>query len=175
MPGKCGPDNEEAARAVMFSAPLALAAGMGLLACMLWLWRKVRPELSIDWKPSLVTLAVLGLGLLLSFVGMSEEAEVARWYPAGLLAMGVSYLAVLLVAWRIWLLAEPRRAFTWSFLPAMVIMLWPCPFMLAWGSESWEGIMLVLWVLPGYMGLVCGPLLAVLIIEVVVRLYLNRK
>jgi hypothetical protein len=174
-PGSCGPSDEEAARAVMFAAPFAFVAGMGLLRLMLWLWRKIEPVPSVRWKPSLVALAVLVLGQVISFFGLSENAYVSEWYIAALVLMGTSYLTLLLLTWRIWFFFAPKKAFTWSFLPTVVLMFWPCPFMLASTDVSWDSAVVVLWIFPGYMGAVTGVLLAILIVEAVVRIRLARK
>ena len=175
MGGSCGPSNEEAARAVLFAAPFALLAGAGLLRFLLWLWRKRRPELDMKWKPSLVGLAVLGAGLVLSFLGIREGVNPFEWYPAALLGMGTSYLAVLLLTWRIWLWIHPRTAFTWSFLVPVVAMFWPCPILLLAGSPAWGDLMVVVWIIPGYVGAVPGGMLAVLVGESLIRIRMAKR
>jgi len=174
-PGSCGPTDEEASRAVMFAAPFAFVAGLGLLRLLLWLWRKRKPELVVRWKPSLVVLAVLMLGQVLSFLGLSENAYVSEWYLAALVLMGASYMTLLLLTWRIWFFFSPEKAFTWSSLPVTIFMLWPCLFMV-WSTEvSWDFAVAFLWIFPGYMGIATGILLAILIIEIVVRVRIARK
>jgi len=170
----CGPTDEEAARAVLFAAPFAFLAGMGLLRLLLWLWRKRRP-LTVGWKPSLVALFVLLLGQIISFLGLSENAYVSEWYIAALVLMGTSYLTILLLTWRIWFFFSPQKAFTWSFLPAAVLMFWPCPFMLFSTEVQWDFAVVIFWIFPGYMGSVTGILLAGLIIEIAVRIHRARK
>ena len=171
----CGPTDEEAARAVLFAAPFAFVAGMGLLRLMLWLWRKYQPMQAVRWKPALVALGVLVLGQIVSFVGLSENAYVSEWYIAAVVLMGTSYLTLLLFTWRIWFFFAPDKAFTWSFLPVVILMLWPCPFMLFSTEVSWDFAVAFFWIFPGYMGIATGILLAILIIEIVVRIRLARK
>ena len=171
----CGPSDEEAARAVMFAAPFAFVAGMGLLRLMLWLWRKYQPVPAVRWKPALVALAVLVLGQIISFLGLSENTYVSEWYIAALVLMGTSYLTILLLTWRIWFFFSPSKAFTWSFLPVVILMFWPCPFMLASTAVDCDFAVVIFWIFPGYMGVVTGILLAILIIEVVVRIRMARK
>lgn len=171
----CGPTDEEAARAVMFAAPIVFLAGMGLLRLMLWLWRKLKPGLTVRWKPALVILGVLVLGQVISFLGLSEDAYVSEWYFAALILMGTSFLTVLLVIWRIWAFFSPDRAFTWAYLPATVLMFWPCPFMLFSTAVDWDFAVVIFWIFPGYMGMVTGVLLAGLIIEIAVRIHRARK
>ena len=171
----CGPSDEEAARAVMFAAPFAFVAGMGLLRLMLWLWRKYQPVPAVRWKPALVVLGVLVLGQIISFLGLSENTYVSEWYIAALVLMGTSYLTILLLTWRIWFFFSPSKAFTWAFLPVVILMFWPCPFMLASTAVDWDFAVVIFWIFPGYMGVVTGILLAILIIEVVVRIRMARK
>lgn len=173
-PSSCGPTDEEAARAVMFAAPIVFLVGMGFLRLLLWLWRKRQP-VTVRWKPALVILAVLMLGQVISFLGLSDTALVSEWYWAALVLMGTSFLTVLLVIWRIWAFFSPDMAFTWSYLPAVVLMLWPCPFMLFSTATEWDFAVVIFWIFPGYMGIVPGILLAILIIEIVVRIRLARK
>jgi hypothetical protein len=170
----CGPTDEEAARAVMFAAPFAFLAGMGLLRLLLWLWRKRRP-LTVRWRPALVALFVLLLGQIISLLGLSENAYVSEWYIAALALMGSSYLTILLLTWRIWFFFTPQKAFTWSFLPVVVLMFWPCPFMLFSTEVQWDFAVVIFWIFPGYMGVVTGILLAGLIIEIAVRIHRARK
>jgi len=174
-PGSCGPSDEEAARAVMFAAPFAFIAGLGLLRLVLWLWRKYKPVPAVRWKPALVALGVLVLGQIISLVGLSENAYVSEWYIAALVLMGTSYLTLLLLTWRIWFFFSPSKAFTWSFLPAVVLMFWPCPFMLFSSGVDWDFAVVMFWIFPGYMGVVTGILLAILIIEIVVRIRLAGR
>lgn len=173
-PGSCGPTDEEAARAVMFAGPIVFLAGMGLLRLLLWLWRKRKP-VTVRWKPALVVLGVLVLGQIISFLGLSENAYVSEWYIAALVLMGASYLTVLLLTWRIWFFFAPDTAFTWSYLPAAVLMFWPCPFMLFSTAADWDFAVVIFWIFPGYMGVVPAILLAILIIEILVRIRRARK
>jgi len=170
----CGPTDEEAARAVMFTAPFAFLAGMGLLRLLLWLWRKRKP-LTVRYRPALAALFVLVFGQIISFLGLSENAYVSEWYIAALVLMGTSYLSILLLTWRIWFFFSPDKAFTWSFLPAAVLTFWPCPFMLFSTEVSWDFAVVIFWIFPGYMGIVTGILLAGLIIEIAVRIHRARK
>jgi hypothetical protein len=173
-PSSCGPTDEEASRAVMFAGPIVFLAGMGLLRFLLWLWRKRKP-VAVRWKPALVVLGVLVLGQVVSFIGLSDNAYVSEWYFAALVLMGTSFLTLLLVIWRIWAFFSPDMAFTWSYLPAAVLIFWPCPFMLFSAETYWDFPVVVFWIFPGYMGIVTGILLAILIIEIVVRIRLARR
>ena len=173
-PSSCGPTDEEAARAVMFAGPIVFLAGMGLLRLLLWLWRKRKP-VTVRWKPALVVLGVLVLGQIISFLGLSENAYVSEWYIAALVLMGASYLTVLLLTWRIWFFFAPDTAFTWSYLPPAALMFWPCPFMLFSTAADWDFAVVIFWIFPGYMGVVPAILLAILIIEILVRIRRARK
>ena len=145
------------------------------------------PDLGIDWKPALIGLAVTGGVCLLSFVGVTDVPEtdplnsttngiagVAEWFPTALIAYGASYLALLLVCWRIWLWLRPRTAFTWAHLPVLILQLAPCPPMIFGLWEKHDEVWLV-WILPGYVGMVTGPLFLIALIEVMVRILRRKK
>lgn len=183
----CGPTNEEAARAVMMATPFVYGAGLGLMALMAFLWRKLDPDLGINWRPALIGLAAAGGVGLLSFVGVTDVpttdplnsttngiAGVAEWLPSALIAYGTSYLALLLVCWRIWLWLRPQTAFTWAYLPVLIMQLAPCPPMIFGLWEHHDEVWL-LWILPGYVGMVTGPLFLIALIEVMVRILRRKK
>jgi len=189
----CGPTDEEAARAVMMVTPLVYLAGLGLMALMAFLWRKLKPELSLKWKPLLVGLILAIIIGALSFVGVTIETPkdsgwftsttdgiegVMEWFWAALIFYGTSYLTLLLVCWRIWLWRRPATAFSWSWIPVNLLMLLPClPMILGYkfmGYKFISDFAEIIWIIPGYVGLVTAPLFIIALIEVWVR-FRHRK
>ena len=190
----CGPSDEEAARAVMMATPLVYLAGMGIMALMLFLWRKLEPRLGINWRPVVLGLALACVIGLLSIVGVTPGPPAANsgvtttngipgvveWVGFAIILYGTSYLSLLLVIWRIWLWRRPATAFTWAWTPVLFVMLAPCPMILSsdkdgaamnFFSEAAPG----LWAFPGLVGMVTGPLLLLALIEVWVRIRQRRK
>jgi hypothetical protein len=89
----------------------------------------------------------------------------------GVTIFGTSYLAVLLVAWRIWFWKRPRSSFTWVSIPVMVVYVAPAVYLAYHGSTMREvdDWLLDAWMLPGFAGWVPGGLLVVLLVEAVLR------
>jgi hypothetical protein len=174
---RCGPTEEELGRAVMVSAPGVLLAAFGMMALLVWLWRKLEPEFSMKPVPILAATGAAALGAVLALIGMRGEATgtptgvggVVEWVPMALWAVGATYLLLLLITWRIWLLASPRHAFTWSFLPPLILVFLPAPLMALGWTDNWDEFCSMAWVFPGYLGAVTGPLLLLAIVEVVIR------
>jgi len=183
----CGPSESEAGRAVMTATPVVLGVHLGLMQFLLWLWRKHRPELSMDLKPILIALAISGLGALWAMLGAAYEVQIVantsyngfagvmEWVPAALLGYGTTYLAFALLTWRIWLWLGPGTAFSWSFLPALVGLWIPCPIMATGLTDNWLEFWSGAWIFPGCLGAVTLPVLIVLVSEILIRLWLAKR
>lgn len=181
----CGPTDEEVGRAILLTAVVPHALGMALMFVFHALWRPLKPDAVISLKPLLVALGVLVVAAGLSLVGVTEQGpdhpdssgvEGVVWLATiALAAFGTSYLALWLVVWRIWLAKSPRTAFTWSFLPVLAILIWPCPIMatgVTESSDAWHVLMTpnyYLWYYSGYGGLVASPVIISLLIEGLIR------
>jgi len=183
----CGPTEAEAGRAVMLATPVALGAFLGLMQLFLWLWRKNKPELTMDLKPILIALGITGFGALWALLGAAYEVQqianttyngfagVMEWVPAALLGYGPTYLVFALLTWRIWLWLGPGTAFGWSYLPALVALWIPCPVMASGLTENWLEFWSGAWIYPGCLGAVTLPVLIVLVLEIVIRNWLAKR
>jgi uncharacterized membrane protein len=190
----CGPSQEESARAVMMATPVVYLAGMGIMALMLFLWRKLEPRLGINWNPVLLGLALACVIGLLSIVGVTNDPPntqgrtatdgipgVVEWVGFAIVFYGTSYLSVLLVIWRIWLWRRPATAFTWAWTPVLFVMMAPCPAMIMSTGEHSVAMHYFseagrfFWTFPGFIGMVTGPLLLLALIEVWVRIRQRRR
>jgi len=196
----CGPSEEEAARAVMMATPIVYLAGMGIMALMLFLWRKLEPRLGINWRPVLLGLALACVIGLLSIVGVTTDPPpdtngdspwgrattdgipgVVGWLGIAIIFYGTSYLALLLVSWRIWLWRRPATAFTWAWVPVLFVMLAPCATMIMFSGNRSDAMrffaeaVVGLWGFPGFMGMVTVPLLLIALTEVWVRVRIIQR
>jgi hypothetical protein len=178
----CGPSDEESARAVMMATPIAYLAGMGIMALMLFLWRKLEPRLGINWRAVLLGLALACVIGVLSIVGVTNDEfpGVFAWVGVAIILYGTSYLSLLLVIWRIWLWGRPATAFTWAWAPVLFVMLAPCPLILLSNEHNpamnrFAEASFGLWAFPGFAGIVTGPLLLLALIEVWVRIRQRRR
>jgi len=169
----CGPSTREASIAVLVVAVAVIVLANAVVG-LLWLpWHRVRPTLGFRWRPFVLAgLALSVLGMIAEQLpyagGMSEYLVLALW------AVGTSYLTFLLLVWRIRLSARSGLveahaiAGTLMFLPAL-----PLAFVGSTEGDLHDALM-VLWVLPGYAGLVSGPLFGLLLVEALVRWRLVR-
>jgi len=176
---RCGPDDGEAASAVFLAAPVFIAVGVGLLALLRALWRPLRPDLRLASLPALVALAAcLLLGVVGVLLSLQRNAPPDATLVSGfdwdltliaLLVAGPSYLSLLLVSWRVWLRCRPASAFTWSWLPPLLVLLLPAACMLPGHTVDWLDWSLWLWMIPGIYGLPTAALLVGLVAEALVR------
>ncbi|HUU01487.1 MAG TPA: hypothetical protein VM425_08620 [Myxococcota bacterium] len=183
--GSCGPSEIEAGRAVMFVGLPVLLITLGFMLLFLWLWRKVKPELSREWKPAGFALGAMALMCVLSLAGVPSDGSgrglsfgvsgIMEWVPFAMMAAGTTYLLFVLVVWRIWLVFWPKTAFGWAFLPPLVLLWWPAPLMGFGLTEGWMDFWTAAWVFPGYCGIVTGPVFLILLIEILVRIRLARR
>jgi hypothetical protein len=168
----CGPTPREAAAAVLVALPVALLVGHLLVRLLVWLWRPVR-RLPLSARPALVAAGVAAAVAVATAVIAGEDA--LDWVGAALVLFGTSYLTLLLVVWRLWLLLDAVTASSWSFVPVVSISVLPGIPLLLGVSGDYADLVLVAWVLPGYGGTVAGPLLVLLVVEALVRRFARRS
>lgn len=166
----CGPTNKEAARAVILVSPVVLAIGFGIGYGLHKLWQRRWPEVSIDRRPCLILVTVLTCAACI--LGMKDEPglRVWEWAVAALWLFGTSYLTLFLLCWRVWLRVRREYAFTWAAPATMAFMVAPAfPIGLDLLSGAPVDIALGMWILPGYLGAISGPLLLSAVLEAWLR------
>ncbi len=164
----CGPTEREAGQAVLMVAPLLTLAGTLVAAAYARMWRPLVKGLRFDARPSLYVAGVQGVLALYIAIFAGGEAD---WLLTALCFVGSSYLAFQCVCLRLGIVAGLRRHYTWlSLLPWLLLYGQALGFGF-FGSTSTEadGIGVILWCFPGYLGLVTGPLMLLLAAEVFVR------
>jgi hypothetical protein len=164
----CGPSPEEEGAAVLLAAPFVFITALGLLWLLRRLWARRYPELTVEARPQLVTSGVL---LLLAVIGgVATGQRGADWAPIAFWFFGTSYLTLALVVLRIWLSYRPSTAFTWAPIAPMVLMVAPALVLaVGGGGRNFADAADVLWILPGYLGTVTGPLFVILLVEALIR------
>jgi hypothetical protein len=162
----CGPTPEQSGAAVLLVAPVAIGVTALIVRLFVWLWRPVE-RLPISSRPALFAAAggaVIGVPLALCVDGVGELLLIA------LALFGTSYLAIALVFWRIWLALDRASASTWSFVPVASLLVAPAlPLALGLVGADFADFVSIVWVFPGYLGIVPLVLIAALTVEVLVR------
>lgn len=169
---------------MLVAAPLFFAVGLMIQLMFLGAWQRIEPRIRFDRRPHLVALAIMSITILLAFVGIQDKNVpddvsargvdgVTEWIAAAVMLGGSSYLSLLMLTTRVWLAMSPRGAFTWSFVVPLTLFVLPA-LMAAFGSGL-SSFFVVVWVYPGYMGIVTAVLALVLVIELVSRLRKKAK
>lgn len=163
--GNCAPTPHHTGEAVVVAWPIVMLLALGPQVVLLAIWRKARPAIDLDLR---LFAAWLGLA---AFVGLSVAAAADnpwKWLDSAVYLFGMSYVAVLLVATRVVVSTAPKRAVLVPHLVTSVVFV---PYAIALyfdvtlGIPSPEGIFIV----PGYGGLLAGPIHLALLIEAVIR------
>ncbi len=165
---RCGPLAVEAGRGILLSAPVVFAVTVGVLALLLRLWRQRHPDLRLPRVLVWPGMVMLAAGLIVMMPTAADNQ--LRWVRMGLWVFGSSYLTVTLVLWRVLLHLRPRSATTWAPLSVMAFYWLPAiPLAAGWLPDSVASGMELVWVLPGFFGLVTAPLLLGLLVEAWLR------
>lgn len=170
--GGCGPTSEEIARAVLLTSPLEMLVFLGLMRLLWVLWRKVRPDLTMRLAPILWTAGALALLAILAMAvpfsdPNSDHLEILKLlllalYLGGSTALSAQLLLYLALRW-----LAPKRAFNWSFLGAVAILL-PAP-LLAFvpGAEAFMDWAIMVWAFGGAWGIVPAVLFGIALLDAV--------
>ncbi len=178
----CGPTDEEVGRAVMLSSPFAFVVGLGLTLVLAHLWHGIRPAIEVNWRPILIGQGICAGLAVLALVGVTEKpgtdsAQSTTSAIAGVLDLvgiafvvfGGALLASWLVSFRLWLGWRPGSAFSHSWVPPLVLLIWPCPIMAFGATQGFQDVFLPIWIYAGYLGIVPSVLFLGLLTEVLIR------
>ncbi|MCC6620898.1 MAG: hypothetical protein IT385_06570 [Deltaproteobacteria bacterium] len=161
----CGPSPWQAGTSVLLATPIAALVGHLLLLALVHLWRGRQPVLTTSWRTSVAVggLALAG-GVTLAVTG---DEPLRDWPAVAIVTFGSSYLAILLLAFRVALALRPARASMIAIVVAAVLTVAPAPLAIARAGdpELWYG----LWIWPGVYGAPTGILLVALLVEGALR------
>jgi hypothetical protein len=170
----CGPTQAEMGQAILIAAPLITIAGIGLQALYALLWRRLGADVHLRWQIQGPLLAFLVLGALLPALRWQRRTD--DWIFAALVFAGSSYLSLLLVTMRILVITSLRRWFAWAGAMVWVLLWLPAFHHALWGSTTNEdSIFVIVWLLPGYMGLITFLLLLGFGVELAIRLAIAAR
>jgi hypothetical protein len=164
----CGPSPEEVGAAMLLAAPFIVAATTLVLAGLARLERA-----RVVWRP---TLYVLGGAAALAVGGaVSPEGGPDRYSNAlfGFALIGVMYLGLTLIVWRVWRALRPATAYGFVQVPLALLVLGPAPFLAVGGPSAEPAFALYLYLAIG--GLYGWPVVLVLTIGLAIETALRRR
>ncbi len=173
----CGPTPQEVGGAVLIVAPIAALVTAGLLRLLAWAFGPA-PTLRVNVlrRARAVQFGIM-LVLALAQIPLVLNSNVGSYLLDAFWLFGSSLLALVLLTWRLWRAFDHEAAQAWAILPALVLQLIPAALLsTGWFNET-SGVDLligVLYVFPGYMGIVPAAMLALLASEALVRRLLTR-
>ncbi len=174
--GSCMPGDPESGAGVLLATPFFTLVNLAILRGLLALWRAARPELGMRWLPGLCAVwgsFVLGLAAAVYLGVRQDGALLEEVFGLGAFAfclVGGLHLGVTLLVWRLWLWRRPASAFTWAWLPPLLLVLPAIP-MAAGVTDDWmDGPMAFVWIVGGFFGVWAGVLFLIgFLIEAGVR------
>lgn len=179
------PSNEDIGRMVLVSAPLWFLMGWLALGLLLNLWRPVmderRDELRVSWRPSQLAGLILILAALFGaasmtpagwdffLVGVPAENHRSGPYWPALLVLGLGYVTVALVTWRIWFALRKGPSFTWALI-SVLALYWLPALTLALERVVTDIGRQIVWgylyaTVPGYFGIPTALVFLGLVVE----------
>ncbi len=165
--GGCGPTNEEIGQAVLWAAPLITLIGLGAAWGYAALWRPLVAGLRLDVRPGMLVAAVQSAFALATLITPAIDPDLVL---VAVHLVGTSYLAAAILALRLSVYRTARH-YAWAWL-APWIVLYPPAIILALAGDSAGAagdLQLYIWILPGYGGVVTGPVALLALVEVAVR------
>lgn len=160
--GGCGPTELESGQAVLFAAVPITLIGWLLQMGYRRLLQHIHPAMNGDKRPAVITLIAPAVLLVASCLTRGV-ANFEDWAGFALVFVGTSYLTLHCMLLVVLARARQGRWFHLSSALPWVVLGTPAVFLAFAGSANDElaGAVELLWVLPGYAGMVAGPVLAI--------------
>lgn len=172
--GACGPTARESGHSILLMAPLITVAGGSIAVLFRLLWQPMVPSLPLSFRRCRNAILLLTLPCLpLAF----DPALNDDWIGTALVAVGSTYLTLLLLAIRLIILAQARHLFA-HIIYVPWLLLYPGAAYYAYGGSTTaeaSEFHMNLWILPGYFGIFAGALFLLLLLEVFIRRHLHFK
>ena len=168
----CGPTPTEIGRNVLAAAPTAFLVLLLVLAGLAALLRKADPTARVPWRTHRVVL----MGLVVAALPAALTTDL-EWYAICLLFAGSFYVGVTLLAWRIWRVFQPQRA--WLGAPILGLITFAPAIPLAAGMLSdlkgGSEVIIVPWLFGGYFGIPAGVVAVLVLVEALVRRFIAGR
>jgi hypothetical protein len=146
-----GPSDQDYGLAVLSVAPIVFLVSIGFQYLFFRIWKRKWRTLTMSWLPNLVFLILLIAVMVLAFLLRDIEFRETELLVLALVMFGASYLTVLFLVTRIWLVFDHIRVFTWASILTLALYILPAfPMVAGLTEETWIGdFALALWILPG--------------------------
>jgi hypothetical protein len=186
LAGCHSPSNEDIGRMVLVSAPFWFLMGWLALGVVFRLWRRALGRhgvgLAPSWRPSQVTAIILILAAVLGAATMTPEGwdfflvgssavHGSIYWPYALF-IGLGYVTVGLVMWRVWFAFRRSGSFSWALIAVMVVFWLPAVALVlgVGANDSYSLIGLYAYAMfPGFYGVPTAVVGSVLVGEAVLR------
>ncbi len=167
LAGGCGPTNQEVGQAVLWAAPLITLVGMAIAWGYASLWRQLVPGLRLDVRPGMIVAAVQSAVALATLIAPEIEPDLilVAIHLVGTSAVAAAILGLRLSVYR------SARSYSWAWLTPWIVLYPPALILALMGDAAGSGgdLALYIWILPGYGGVVTGPIALLALVEVLVR------
>lgn len=165
------PTDQELGQSGLLAMPVVMFAGLAFHYLHFRLWKEVSPTEAITWRPSGVFF-VIGT-FLVAGAGWQSLLDEGVYVGAAMIFGGVSYITILFIVTWVWILINPRNAFTWSPVAVMILIILPA-LLAAFSSSSYsslQDLLLNIWTLP----VLLIPIIPIRLIALIVKIYQKRR
>jgi hypothetical protein len=172
--GACGPTEKESGQAMLVMAPVITLVGLGLAAVFQRLWSPLADEPELHLRPSWRVMALL---VSCTVPLLFDEQLEDDWIIAALWMGGTTYLTFFLIGLRLCIVSSLRRYYSAQVYLPWLLLYPPALYLAYFGSNEQElgAFPGLLWTMPGYLGLVSGPIFLIMLLEIVVRRHRHAK
>jgi hypothetical protein len=146
-----GPSDKDYGQSVLTAAPIVFLISLGFQYLFFRIWKRKWDTLAMSWLPNLIFLILLIVLMLLAFLFRDIEFRKTELLLLALLWFGASYLTVLFLVTRIWLVFDRTNVFTWASVLTLSLYIFPALPMVAGLTEGtiFSDLALAVWILPG--------------------------
>jgi hypothetical protein len=151
LSGCTGPSDQDYGQSVLSVAPIVFLVSMGFQYLFFRIWKRKWRALTMSWQPNLIFLILLIAVMVLVFLFRDIEFRETELLVLALVLFGASYLTVLFLVTRIWLVFDRSKVFTWASILTCALYILPAFPMVAGLTEETPigDFALALWILPG--------------------------
>ncbi len=149
----CLPTYQQAGVASSIAAPPLFVAGIATAGLLWLLWRFATGHRGrFQHGVSSVCLCVLAaISAAVIPLWWADSLGIQSWLDDAFIYLGGSYIALLLVIWRIWVALDADRSFSWAPIASLAVLLLPALAVLPFAATklTTSDPFFLLWICPG--------------------------